>query len=186
MEVDNVLGNLVRAVQMLEECEDFSDLIPEVRVNLVMALPDAKSEKDIAAIPGRITRIFRKPVAVGFPTLGGSSHMARVILEVMKNDPSMRAAMNIKYNDEIIKILKEIGLNTLIIDRKEEPIEIKIQEGKTSGWLVKKAQNELGELPHAICDKGDFGKEPLILLLGKDAVEVVQRAIKIAKRYSRK
>jgi len=186
LEIDNTLGNLVRAVQILEDCEEFSDLIPEVRVNLVMALPDAKSEKDVAAIPGRITRVFRKPVAVGQPALGGSSHMARVVLQVMKHDPSMRAAMNVKYDEEIIRILREEGLNPVVIDRKEEPPEIKMQEGKTSGWLVEKASGEAGGLPGAICDKGDFGKEPLILLIGRNAVEVAQKATKIAKRYGGK
>jgi len=38
---DAILGNLVVAVTMLEDCHEFALLIPEVRVNLVYALPGA-------------------------------------------------------------------------------------------------------------------------------------------------
>jgi len=43
-EKDLVLGNVLRAVRMLGKSHSFALLIPEVRTNLVYALPDAKSK----------------------------------------------------------------------------------------------------------------------------------------------
>ena len=42
-QAETVLGNLVHAVEMLENCPEFAALVPEVRVNLVYALPEAKT-----------------------------------------------------------------------------------------------------------------------------------------------
>jgi len=47
---DAVLGNLVSAVNMLQSCPEFTLLIPEVRVNLAYALPDAKTPQEVAAV----------------------------------------------------------------------------------------------------------------------------------------
>ena len=60
-----ILGNLVTAMAILEDCPDFSLLMPEVRVNLVYALPGAKTTDDVAAIDGRITVVGGLPQAAG-------------------------------------------------------------------------------------------------------------------------
>ncbi|MCX8127009.1 MAG: hypothetical protein N3E40_07755, partial [Dehalococcoidia bacterium] len=50
-----ILGNLTAAVAMLEKSRDFSAMVPEVRVNLVYALPGARTPEQVAAVDGRIT-----------------------------------------------------------------------------------------------------------------------------------
>ncbi|MBM4448424.1 MAG: phosphomethylpyrimidine kinase, partial [Chloroflexi bacterium] len=45
-----ILGNLAQAMNRLQESAEFALLMPEVRVNLVYALPKAKTGKDVAAI----------------------------------------------------------------------------------------------------------------------------------------
>jgi len=37
-ELDLVLGNMLRALNALEQCREFSGLMPEVRVNIAFAL----------------------------------------------------------------------------------------------------------------------------------------------------
>lgn len=54
LEAEAVLGNLVTAVQMLENCSEFTSLMPEVvRVNLAYALPEAQTSQDIATVEGQ-------------------------------------------------------------------------------------------------------------------------------------
>jgi predicted fused transcriptional regulator/phosphomethylpyrimidine kinase len=75
-EAEVVLGNLVTAVHMLENCPEFTSLIPEVRVNLAYALPNAKITEDVAAVEGRITAVHGHPSAAGMPAWGASDHLA--------------------------------------------------------------------------------------------------------------
>ena len=55
-----VLGNLVSAVEMLENCPEFSSLVPEVRVNLAYALPGAKAPDEVAGVAIEIARRYRQ------------------------------------------------------------------------------------------------------------------------------
>ncbi|MHB9301910.1 thiamine-phosphate synthase family protein [Thermofilum pendens] len=80
-EVDRVLGNLVRAVGMLEGCPELSMLIPEVRSNIVYALPNPRTVRDVAGVEGRITVVNGRPKASSYPRFGASWHMARLIVE---------------------------------------------------------------------------------------------------------
>ena len=54
LEAEVVLGNLVTAVQMLENRSEFISLIHEVRVNLAYALPEAQTSQDIATVEGQL------------------------------------------------------------------------------------------------------------------------------------
>jgi len=90
-EKDIILGNLVRAVQILESSEHFGLLMPEVRVNLVYSMESASSPEDVAGIDGRITLVSGKVKAAGYPRFGASDHMARLIIEVRKYDKRYRA-----------------------------------------------------------------------------------------------
>jgi len=56
-----VLENLRKAVDVLENSPNFAKLIPEIRTNIVMAIPGAKSISDVAAVEGRITAVRGKP-----------------------------------------------------------------------------------------------------------------------------
>ena len=91
VEAEAILGNMVTAVHMLESCPEFTSLIPEVRVNLAYALPEAETPQDVAAVEGRITAVHGFPRASGMPTWGASDHLARRLLEVRKYDPKINA-----------------------------------------------------------------------------------------------
>lgn len=187
-EKDLVLGNMLRAVRMLEKSYSFALLIPEVRTNLVYALPDAKSKEDIAGIEGRITVVTGFPKASGFPQFGASSHMARFILEIMKVNPEMRAGINFIYNDEFGKWLKEYcGENNLLlgcIDRSKEPEERKQKEGDSMVWKVAEVIRSVnGRVPDIAYETGAVGKEPVSVLIGKSAVEIVERVGSLGEDY---
>jgi len=90
-------GNLVMALHILEDCAEFSALIPEVRTNLAYALPDAQTPQEVAAFPGRITIVRGYPHVVAAPNWGASDHLARRIIESRKFDKSVNAIINFKF-----------------------------------------------------------------------------------------
>lgn len=178
-----VLEDLSRAVKMLESSK-IAKLIPEVGSNIVMALPKpyANSVSDVAGIPGRFIKIGDGILAIKGPEFGASSHIARIVLKVMEYGAEWRAAMNIKYSNEIIEACKSLGLVISSFDRREEPKEVKIREGESLPWGVGKAIEKAGKIPDVIYDLGDVGKEPMVRILGKNAVEVATKVLMIASK----
>ena len=68
-----------------------------------MARKNAQTLKDVAGIPGRVTIVNGMPKAVARPDYGVSSHMARLVISIMKYDPDKRSALNIKYHPNIVE-----------------------------------------------------------------------------------
>ncbi|MBI3013512.1 MAG: bifunctional hydroxymethylpyrimidine kinase/phosphomethylpyrimidine kinase [Candidatus Tectomicrobia bacterium] len=175
-----VMENLEQAVKLLEQSR-IGGLIPEVQSNLGMALPRAISPEEVAAFPGRLIRwedTFRR---LSPPAFGGSRHIARIILTAMRHDPEMRAAMNIRYSPDIVEACQKLGLSVVPFDRQEEPAALKEREGASLEWGVQRGIDTLGKVPEIIWDRGDFGKEAMVRVLGGTAQEVAQVVVKIQK-----
>jgi len=184
-----VMGNLVAAVTLLEQSADFPLLMPEVRVNIVHALPGAKSVDEVAAIDGRITVVNGWPRASGLPRWGASDHMARLIIEVQKYDKNINAGINFKCDKEIIDVVKEYSrqkdLTFSFVDRTNEPPEFADQDKSSMPWIVKQVITPCG-VARLFYEGDGWGKEPLFFTIGRDAVEVARMAIDIAKLYHKK
>ena len=185
-----VLGNLTRAVEILHNCPEFALLVPEVRVNLAYALPGAKKSAEVAAVDGRITVVKGLPRASGLPGWGASDHMARLIIEVRKYDPAVNAGINFKCDADIIEVVKEYcseqGILFGWIDRTREPAEVTEQDRSSMPWKIKQLQTNYGSIPRLFYEGDGWGKEPLFVAIGNDAVEVAGIAIEIARRYRQK
>ena len=179
-----IIEKLERAVRILEESPEFSRLIPEVRSNIVMAKENAQTVEDVAGIPGRITTVRGIPKAVSQPDFGASSHMARLVLSVMKHDPGKRSAMNIKYHPDLVEICHKLGLRVSSYDRTLEPSEVSDEEGNTISWGVEVAVQKLGTVPDVIYHKGAWGKEPMIVMIGAQPEELAEMAVCLAKLSS--
>jgi len=184
---EKILGNLAQAVNNLQGCREFSLLMPEVRVNVVYALPGAGSGKEVAAIDGRITVVRGYPFASGSPAWGGSDHMARLIIEVRKYNANISAGINFKCDDAIIKVVRTYAKDNKLafgwIDRTREPAEVSARDGGSMPWKVRQLVEQGGRLPDIFYEGDGWGKEPLFVILGVDAVSVVKRAIAIARKY---
>jgi predicted fused transcriptional regulator/phosphomethylpyrimidine kinase len=173
------------AVEILETHQEVSSLIPESQTNLVMALPYAKDYSDVAGVPGRIVRVGQKVKASSCPEFGASSHVARTILVAMKYDGSIRAGMNILYSEKLVDICKKLDLVVSSYDRRKEPLEVKKVEGMTTSWGAEQAIKEIGRVPQVIYHIGDWGKEPMVILLGETSVEVASIAVKVARELKK-
>ncbi|MCX6654253.1 MAG: bifunctional hydroxymethylpyrimidine kinase/phosphomethylpyrimidine kinase, partial [Candidatus Bathyarchaeota archaeon] len=179
-----VLEDLRKSVKTLECTPGLARLVAEVQLNVGMALPYASTVEDIAAMEGRITRRGEAVRASGCPWFGASGHIARTILAVRRFNPAMRAAMNLRYSEETLEALRGMGLVVSYYDRKEEPPESKRKEGNTTYWGAEQAVMRVGQVPDAIYHLGDWGKEPMIVLLGESATQVALRAVELTRRMT--
>jgi hydroxymethylpyrimidine/phosphomethylpyrimidine kinase len=176
-----VIQELKKAIEMLRE-ENIGHLIPEVSSNLGYALPQAEGIGDVAAFPGRIVR-FRGSVATSSdPEFGASQHVANIILTVMKFDPEYCSAMNIRYSKENVAQLKRNGFLVGHFDRRLEPKRLKEKEGSSLEWGVGEVLRKMRRVPDFIYDEGDVGKEPMIRVLGRNPMEVIQKILKAVGR----
>jgi len=179
-----VIQELKRAVEVLKE-EKIEHLIPEVSSNLGYALPLAEGIGDVAAFPGRIFR-FKDSVAThSNPEFGASQHIANIILTVMKFDSEYCSAMNIRYSKEIIAQLAKKGFLIGHFNRRLEPKRVKEKEGSSLEWGVNEVVKKMRRVPDFIFDEGDVGKEPMIRVLGRDPVEVVEKTLKAVGRMQK-
>jgi predicted fused transcriptional regulator/phosphomethylpyrimidine kinase/diadenosine tetraphosphate (Ap4A) HIT family hydrolase len=169
--------------EILGKSSEFAAIIPEVNSNLVMALEGADKIDQVVGIPGRIIKINGLAKTVMEPDFMSSSHMARLVLSIMKHNPSLRSAINVLYDPVILDICEKLGLKISSYDRAYEPPEIRDVEGGTIPWGVETAIEKLGEIPDIIYHEGAWGKEPMICIVGIDAVEVAEMAVCIAKLY---
>ncbi len=178
----HIQENIREALKIIEEHGNLiSKYVPEVQINLVMALPKpyARDINDVAGVLGRIVRYDDTVKPAGPIIFGASRHLARAVLKIMEYDPSIRAAMNIKYNEEVIEKAKYLGYKVSFYDRTKEPPEIKKKEGASTPWGIEQAVRRIGGVPDLVYHLGDWGKEPMIVLFGKTAVDVVKKLIRI-------
>lgn len=189
-ELIEMSGRMHIALEMLESCKNFAFLIPEVRSNLVYAKEQSENPRDVLAIDGRITVVDGMPKAAGKPRFGTSSHMARLMLEIRKTKPSIRAGIDFANDPDIAKWLegycRHNGLIFSVIDRSHEPDEIKEAEGASMPWKVAEAVRAAGgRVPNIFYETGAVGKEPVTVLIGEDPISVVGEMLSIAHSYRR-
>jgi len=180
-----VIREVKRAVNMLEDTPDVAVVIPEVQSNLCMALSYADGVQDVAAIPGRVVKTERGVRATSCPEFGASKHLAGTLLVAQRYDPSVRSGVNIRYSKELVETCEKLGLTVSSYDRREEPEEIKQKEGMTAQWGAEVAIKKIGRVPNVIYHTGDWGKEPMITVLGRTATEVAELIVKLSREYLR-
>lgn len=178
--------------KMLREMESALDilikgeigcLIPEVQSNIGCGLENVITNDDIITFPDRLIKKGHDIIAISRPTFGNTSHIASIILTVMKHDPIKRAAMNIKYSPEIITACKKANLSISSFSRNFEPKQIKEKEGSTLEWGTAQAIKKFGSVPDIIYDTGGIGKEPMVRVLDVDPVSVANKVLQIKDRY---
>ncbi len=180
-----IIENIKKGLDLLtENGKLLAEFVPEVQMNLVMALPYpyAKGVNDVAGVKGRIVKYGDTIKPVGPVEFGVSKHLARAVLKVMEYDPRIRAAINVKYDERIIKAALSLGYKVSYYDRRKEPPEIKRKEGASIPWGIEEAIKAIGGVvPDIIYHLGDWGKEPMINMFGETAVDVVKKLVNILR-----
>ena len=175
-EKNRIAEEVWTAAQLLANDKKFVKLLPEVGSNIVMALPGARTKEDVVGLSGRIVRVGNRAHITGIPVLGGSEHVANIVLTAMHHDQKIRAGLNIRFSEEAVRACRKLGLRVSEFGRKNEP-----RGAKTMVWGTQQAIKKAGRVPDVIFDRGAKGKEAMIRLLGKSAKEVAERALKISK-----
>ncbi|MCS7143067.1 MAG: bifunctional hydroxymethylpyrimidine kinase/phosphomethylpyrimidine kinase [Aigarchaeota archaeon] len=182
-EIHRAIERLQKAVRTLEGLEGAGTLAPESMINLAESLPYPRDHRDVIAIPGRLVRIDGYLRASGPPSPGASRHVASALLEISNYDSNMRSAMNIKFDESIINIVERLNFSVSSYDRSREPPEVKRVEGATVRWGIREAVRSAGKVTDVIYHMGDYGKEPMILIIGRDSLDVVDKFKLILREY---
>ncbi|WP_435195897.1 thiamine-phosphate synthase family protein [Natronomonas sp. EA1] len=158
---ERALASVRRGVRMLENTSGFAALIPAVGSNLVEALPEAQGIDDVAAIPGRILDVKGRATVPGEPEFGVSEHVAGVLLTARAGGSDARAAVNIRYDPDLVAALEAQGLETAQFDA----------EGGTDA-----VREAVAATPDAdvLYQSGGFGIEPVVYVLAPDAVTAAE------------
>lgn len=169
----NIVTSLHNNIKILEELKDFYLLIPETKTNFVYSLESPKILMDVAGVSGRITNMetrIRSPNVVEF---GASSHVANAVITANKFNHSFRSAINIKNEKKILEVCKA-NFVCSSYSRGEEHIENKNKEGHTISWGIRNAMERKHDAELVFHD-GDYGKEPMIMVFGKDPSVIIDK-----------
>ncbi len=163
----DVLQSVRHAIRLFTNEPKAVEHIPNVGANIGMALPEADTETDIAAIPGRIHAMRGQANVPSNPEFGASEHVARTLLAVMAVDASVRGAINLRTSEKLLEAARAAGYETIEFDASYENRRERIQS----------LLAERGEVPAVLYHKGAFGIEPITFVFGETAVAAVERAL---------
>ena len=170
---------LSNAINRFTKIKNIYQRIPECQTNFVFSKKSPKSVNDILGISGRIVKIGNNVTQAGSLEYGGSKHVATAILSMNKKFSHIRSAVNLKLEKETISKLEKNSFNVKNYDRTKEPKTIKNKEGASIKWGINSVLKNSKEPPDAIFHKGDFGKEPMIIIFGTNPNSVIEKISKI-------
>jgi len=175
-----VLENLQSAVEAIIKIRKFYLLIPETQSNFAYALPAAESLEDVAAVSGRIIRAGKVAMQASHVRFGVSNHVASAILARMAFNPTVRSAINIKYDARLLDIAKSKFI-VASYDRKMESPEFVHEEGASIPWGMKKVFSSTPDA-EIVYHTGAHGKEPMTVVFGREPSELVRKIQSLLNR----
>ncbi|AEH37472.1 thiamine-phosphate synthase family protein [Halopiger xanaduensis] len=157
---ERVLSSLRRGLRILENASGFSTLIPAVGSNLVACTPDANDVDDVAGVPGRIFDVKGRTTVPAEPEFGVSEHVATVLLAARRHGADAAAAINIRYDEDLLAALREADHVAAEFDESDD--------------IASSIGAAIEDEPEAsvLYQTGGMGIEPLIYVLGPDAESV--------------
>jgi hydroxymethylpyrimidine/phosphomethylpyrimidine kinase len=177
----DLLNRVATAIESLKEMR-IGHLIPEVQSNMGVGITGARGPGDVIAFPGRIVRLGEDIVTVSHPRFGGSQHVAKIVLTIMRYEPTRRAVMNIKMTSSILNACRQLKFKMASFRREDEPSEVKQMEGSSLEWGTDHAIRKNGSVPDIIYDLGGQGKEEMIRVLADDVESLVEKIGKIHRK----
>jgi len=176
---DEMYFELSKAINQFTQIRNISERIPECQTNFVFSKKNPKSERDVLGISGRIVKAGSKVIQAGELEYGASKHVAKAVLTVNEKYPQIRSGINLKLQKETLVKLEKNGFKIKEYDRTKEPKNVKKKEGFSIQWGIHEALKGTTHSPDAIYHKGDFGKEPMILIFGNSPSEIIEKITKL-------
>jgi hydroxymethylpyrimidine/phosphomethylpyrimidine kinase len=176
--ISNGMRELSDSINHFKQIKNIYKIIPECQTNFVFAKKNPKSVMDVLGVSGRLVKSGKEVVTAGEIVYGGSQHVGTAVIQVNKKFPEVRSGINIKYDPKIIAKAKKSKFTVLSYDRSKEPKKSKQKENSSISWGISNTLN--AKSPDIIYHKGDVGKEPMILIFGKNPGEIIQKVSKLA------
>jgi len=168
-----VRSSVRRALRRLTNASGFAGLIPNVGSNLVECLPDAAAVDDVAGVPGRIFDVKGRATVPGDPEFGVSEHVASVLLSARAAGVEPQAAINIRYDPDLLADLEAEGYDAVEFDPEAAGDSI-------ADALA--AAGPKGLSATFVCyQTGGYGIEPITYVLGPDADAVAQAVVSLLR-----
>ena len=175
---DKIISVLNKSISEFVNIKNIYNYIPECQTNFVFSKKNPKTIKDVLGIEGRIVKTGKKVTVAGNLEYGGSKHVATAVITVNQKFPEIHSAINLKYDPKVISDLERSEFKIAGYDRSKEPSNVK-EKGSTIEWGIKSAIKESDVVPDIIFHKGDFGKEPMIIIFGTTPTQVLEKISKI-------
>ena len=172
-EISKIQKELSHSILDFQNIKNVSKLIPECQTNFVFSKDKPKTIKNVLGISGRLVKSGNNVIQAGELVFGGSQHVATAVIRVSKKFSKIRSAINIKYEPKIITNAKKHRMSVLSYDRKNESKKSKSKENSSISWGISSCLKS--NIPDIIYHKGDFGKEPMIIVFGETPAEVVRK-----------
>lgn len=165
-----VLEALSRSLTRLEAHTEIADLIPQVGINMVYSEPSAKGIRDVAGLSGRVIKSMGEPKVCGEVVFGGSQHLALVVVELVKLEPRLRAAVNIKGRRRVAEALGGMGLDVVVLP-----------PARSEGCAVADYIVEKRKIHDAYYHPGAFGIEPTTTIVAQNPDALVEKLIELSR-----
>ena len=173
-----VLNSLTRGVRLLYESTEFIQLIPQVQSQLVMSVPEACDIDDVAGFPSRIGILGSKAHTYTGPEFGASTHLSRILLIIQEREPTLQAAIVLKFYSHMEAIFAKLKLRYVRADR--ESVQGQKATDEALVIAIREVLAQSGPVDILI-DEGLVGIEPVVYLFSEDAEQAASHAIAIAK-----
>jgi predicted fused transcriptional regulator/phosphomethylpyrimidine kinase/predicted transcriptional regulator len=121
-EKQQVIHKIKEALVILQSDPSVMEVMPEVRMNVAMALENASTPMDVAAVPGRLIPVHGIVTAVSNPEFGASHHLASILIRCGK-----KAVVNIRYSTVIKEAIKHTALT--LSPSSDNPEDVLVDEG---------------------------------------------------------
>ena len=173
-------GRLEAAAASLAAIPGIGGHIPECQTNMAYAPRRAAPAAEVLGLDGRIVSTASGGAIVpGRAARGASRHVAAALVEASRRFPALRAAANIRYDPATVGAARSLGMSVSSYDRAREPAAVKGAEGSSVGWGVRSALRGARRPSDIVYHTGDFGKEPMIVVLGTGPRDVVSKVARI-------
>jgi len=171
-----IISDMLDALRIIEASESFVGIVPQIRANIVTCDDTAKTTKDVAGVPGRITVIDGRARALVSPQFGASSHTSELLLNAMEKWSGIRSCLYVSGRDSVIRAAKKVGFRVVTLKESESSSK-KIIGTLKSGQAIPGPRTAYP----AIHSPGDYGVEPILYLFGPNARELSEKCVKLSE-----
>lgn len=166
-EADAALQDFLAAEQAMLAAPPLR-VVPQVGLNLALALPGAEAPGDVLAFPGRLVEAGGRLVRPAPPAFGGSGHLARVLLALRARAPVVASLANVRGGSDVVAKARRLGWTVQTVGRDADATD----EGVLLGAIAAGRKSV-----DAVHDPGAVGLEACLYVAGPDAQAVAKKIL---------